>query len=80
MGLTASTDNISVGWKAVSNAEGYQVYMDGPGLQKTGTVAADQNHAIYYDVARGIFMYRVRAVNVTGYSPWTPYQSGYFPR
>jgi hypothetical protein len=70
-GLSASTDNISIGWKAIANAEQYQVAIDGPNLDKTGSVNADQTHAIYYDIAKGTFKYEVRAFNVTGYGPWT---------
>jgi len=79
-GLTASTDNIALGWKAVPGAEDYQVYIDGPSLNKTGTVAADQTHAIYGDVAKGSYKYEVRAFNVTGYSPWTVIQKVNFTR
>jgi Peptidase A4 family len=70
-GLTASADNIALGWTAVSNAERYEVYIDGPNLNKTGSVASDQTHVIYYDIAKGTFKYEVRTFNVTGYGPWT---------
>ncbi|MGD0705311.1 MAG: G1 family glutamic endopeptidase [Trebonia sp.] len=79
-GLTASTDNIALGWKAVSGAEDYEVYIDGPNLNKTGTVAADQTHAIYGDIAKGSYKYEVRAFNVTGYSPWTVFEKVNFTR
>ncbi len=79
-GLTASTDNISIGWDAVSNADYYEVYIDGPNLNKAGYVAADQTHAIYYDVAKGTYKYEVRTLNDTGYSPWTTFGSVDFTR
>jgi hypothetical protein len=79
-GLTASTDNIALGWTAVSGAESYTIYIDGPKLNKTSSVAADQTHAIYGDVAKGTFKYEVRAFNVTGYSPWSAFKSVVFNR
>ena len=64
----------------MSDAEQYQVAIDGPNLNKTGTVSADQTHAIYCDIAKGTFKYEVRAFNVTGYGPWTAFGSVVFNR
>jgi hypothetical protein len=80
-GLSASTDNILLGWTAVPHAQSYQVYIDGPNLNKTGSVNADQTHAIYADIAKGTFKYEVRTFNdVVGYSPWTAFGKVVFTR
>jgi hypothetical protein len=80
-GLSASTDNILLGWTAVPHAQSYQVYIDGPNLNKTGTVNADQTHVIYADIAKGTFKYEVRTFNdVVGYSPWTAFGKVVFTR
>src|ERR1700733_12880703 len=70
-GLTASTDNIVLGWNAVSGATKYEVKITGGNLNKDGTVAADQTHAVYGDVAAGTYKYQVRAINAAGDSPWS---------
>jgi hypothetical protein len=83
-GLTASVDNISIGWAQVAGATQYEIQVFGPNsstkLWHDSVINADQTHAIYYDVAQGTYTYRVRAISAQGDSSWSAEHSVTFTR
>lgn len=80
----ASSKKVKVSWKAVKNADGYQIYKSNyksKNFKKAATVKAKYTYAKVSAVKKKTVYYKVRAYKKVGsktiYGPWSKVSSGY---